>query len=397
MACNLYKIPQAVTPTTLTYTDCDGIDQLISVPVGADYYFCSIDLIVAPAETELVSECKCQCFYVYSTGILPEINISYVDCYGNINTLTNLTTGMKFCGLKFLGADDGSGAIIGTDGSGCILGEGYDCQDFDTTCYTISNGENPVRIYYIDSMGSPQMINEPSGPVNFCATYVLTTSYNEYGDLTPGIPEGTVTANGVCVPNSLGEYECLGNVDCNCYYGYVETEDTTVVYVTCNDEIITSTLPIGFNKLCSKLISKTTPVTTFYNSGVACVDDRCQNFCCQCYTVTNLTPVSYTLTYLDCDLQLTTIDLTKAPTEGSVVQICALNVPIDGVLDGSITIELNGPCYNNQCVNEMSVESQLLYGIKTTLGPCPDICCGKNKAYGGSNGLKITDIKTGLI
>ena len=395
MACNLYKIPQAATPATLTYTDCDGINQTVSVPGGTDYYFCSTNLISVPTETEDLGECKCQCFFVYSTGTLPDINVYYVDCDGNLATLNNLTAGMRFCGLKFLNANDSSGAIIGTDGSQCILGEGYNCQDFDPTCYTISNGEgNPVRIYYIDSTGQPQVIND-NGPIDFCATYVLTTSYDEYGNLTPGVPEGTVTANGVCVFSSLsGDYECLGPVDCNCYYGYVQTEGTTVDHVTCNDEIITSTLSIGFNKLCSKYIIKTTPTTTFYNSGVGCVDGACQNYCCQCYTVSNLTGALYTLTYLNCDLQLATIDLTKVGQPGSVVQICALNVPLDGE---NITIELNGSCYNGQCVAEMSLESQLLYGIKTTLGPCPDICCGKNKAYGGSNGLKITDIKTGLI
>jgi hypothetical protein len=45
----------------------------------------------------------------------------------------------------------------------------------------------------------------------------------------------------------------------------------------------------------------------------------------------------------------------------------------------------------------MSIQDQLLYDILTTYGPCPDICCGKNEAFGGPMGIDVTDINTVLI
>jgi hypothetical protein len=39
-------------------------------------------------------------------------------------------------------------------------------------------------------------------------------------------------------------------------------------------------------------------------------------------------------------------------------------------------------CVNVQCLASLSKKDQLLYSIKTTLGPCPSNCCGKNARAG---------------
>ena len=133
---------------------------------------------------------------------------------------------------------------------------------------------------------------------------------------------------------------------------------------------------------------------TFSDSGLLCDNNRCPNYCCNCYTITNLSGSESFIgfTYLTCDLTMS--EPYDIPASESLT-VCALNVPPDANARYSVT--LNGPCYNGQCVDTMSIQDQLLYDILTTYGPCPDICCGKNEAFGGPMGIDVTDIKSGKV
>jgi hypothetical protein len=127
---------------------------------------------------------------------------------------------------------------------------------------------------------------------------------------------------------------------------------------------------------------------TFFDSGLLCDNNnRCPNYCCNCYTI--ISEGDGTIFYLNCDLQLSEVNVSS----GEPVQICALNVPPGD----KYSVTLNGPCYNGQCVDTMSIQDQLLYDILTTYGPCPDICCGENEAFGGPMGIDVTDIKSGKV
>ncbi len=82
MACNLYKVPSGLTPVTIIYNDCDGVNQSVSVPSEEDdYYFCGNFLISAPGVEEIGS-CSCICYSIYNPEP-GEFTFPYIDCDGN--------------------------------------------------------------------------------------------------------------------------------------------------------------------------------------------------------------------------------------------------------------------------------------------------------------------------
>lgn len=119
MSCNLYKIPQAVTPVTIIYADCDGIDQLVAVPVGADYYFCSTNLISVPEGIVEISICHTPTCDCYSIEANQTYEITYLDCDDNVISIAGVSESkISFCAKAIL--YDSTGVV--SKGYPCING-----------------------------------------------------------------------------------------------------------------------------------------------------------------------------------------------------------------------------------------------------------------------------------
>jgi hypothetical protein len=396
--CNCYSLTNNNGfRTQPKYIDCNGNLQTISLEDGETQKVCSIGLSYSDTENiDIINEgpcidgeCPstpitgdCTCYYVISTNGLETIDVSIVDC-DNIPNVLTLTEGKGFCAKSYISASE-VGSLIGRSNGLCTGGE---CPQ-NVNCYNIdAGGSSDVQTYYIDPEGIVSLISEP-GPVSFCAKVVLT-EYDSTGNPV-GNELGTVTNTGDCIFNETeGLYNCPA--PCYCLYSF---NSTFVDYINCNYESVTLSLSPGFNKICAQSVISSDG--TFFDSGLLCDNNRCPNYCCNCYTITNLGSRPFIgFTYLTCDLTMS--EPYDIPASESLT-VCALNVPPDangGAARYSVT--LNGPCYNGQCVDTMSIQDQLLYDILTTYGPCPDICCGKNEGFGGPVGIDINDIKSGKV
>lgn len=382
--CNCYSLSNTTEVTIKPYyIDCNNTEQQADILAGETQKICSLgfrDVVITGLTITNEGPCingycpvsgDCTCYYVISTNGLETIDVSIVDC-DNIPTVLTLAEGDSFCAKSYI-SSNGRGSLIGRSDGLCTGGL---CPQ-NVSCYNIDAGEGlDVQTYYIDPDGVVSLLLEP-GPVNICAIAILT-EYNELGNPT-GFEVGTVTNTGDCVLAN-GGYNCP--VPCYCFYTF---DSTFVEYTNCNYESVTLSLNPGFNKICAQSVAGSDG--TFYDSGLLCDNNRCPNYCCNCYTILSETDVD--IIYLNCDLQLSQVSIIG----GEPTQICALNIP------NSVryTIILNGPCYNGQCVDTMSIQDQLLYDILTTYGPCPDICCGENEGFGGPVGIDINDIKSGKV
>jgi len=376
------------------YVDCNGIIQSVGLENGETKKVCSIGLSYEGYGLDIINEgpcidgeCPstpitgdCTCYYVIETGTAERfVDVTIIDC-NDITTVLTLTIGDKFCAKNYISSSDAS-ALIGKSDGLCVDGE---CPN-NVSCYNINAGAGlDVQTYYIDTEGSVTLLSEP-GPVNICAKAILTV-YDSTGNPT-GFEVGTVTNTGDCIfIESLSQYTCP--VPCYCFYIF---DSTYVDYTDCNYQNQVLYLNPGFNKICAQSIASVDG--TYYDSGLLCESNRCPNYCCNCYTITNLSESEPFIgfTYLTCDLTMS--EPYDIPA-GKSLTVCALNIP-PNLIGYSIT--LNGPCYNGECVYEMSLEDQLLYGVLTTLGPCPQDCCGENTTLGGPIGIDITDIKSGKV
>lgn len=387
--CNCYSLTNNTGFMVLpNYIDCNGLLRTIRLENGETQKVCSIGLSYSNTENiDIINEgpcidgeCPttpitgdCTCYYVISTNGFETIDVTIVNC-DNISTVLTLAQGKSFCAKSYISASE-VGSLIGKSDGLCTGGE---CPQ-NVNCYNIDAGEgSDVQTYYVNSEGVVNLLLEP-GPVNICVIAILT-AYDESGNPT-GFEVGTVTNKGDCIFNETeGLYNCPA--PCYCFYSF---DSTFVDYINCNYETVTLSLNPGFNKICAQSVISSDG--TFFDSGLLCESNRCPNYCCNCYTI--LSERGAGITYLNCDLQLSEVNVSS----GEPVQICALNVPPNA----RYSVTLNGPCYNGQCVYEMSLEDQLLYDILTTYGPCPDICCGKNEGFGGPVGIDINDIKSGNV
>jgi hypothetical protein len=366
------------------YIDCNGLLQTISLENGETQKICSLgfhDVVISGLTITNEGPCiddkcpttpitgDCTCYYALYDG-----DVTITNCDGIEQTISSTK---RFCALNYISGS--TGMLVGKSGNLCTGGE---CPQ-NVSCYNIDAGEGlDVQTYYISTDGEVGLLLEP-GPVNFCAKAILTV-YDSTGNPT-GFELGTVTNTGDCILVD-GRYNCPA--PCYCFYIF---DSTYVDYTDCNYENNILSLNPGFNKICAQSISSVDG--TYYNSGLLCESNRCPNYCCNCYTITNLSESEPFLgfTYLTCDLTMS--EPYDIPA-GESLTVCALNIPPN--LTG-YSITLNGPCYNGECVYEMSLEDQLLYGVLTTLGPCPQDCCGENTTLGGPMGIDITDIKSGKV
>ena len=106
---------------------------------------------------------------------------------------------------------------------------------------------------------------------------------------------------------------------------------------------------------------------------------------CRCYKIINGGGLGCTTVYYDCNNTLQTLETPKESTSF----ICANSIESSACDSYSEY----GACYNGQCLTGST--EQLLYGLLTTLGPCPDVCDGTAQ-LGGPAGTGLVDIKTGL-
>ena len=388
------------------YVDCNGILQTVNLENGETKKVCSIGLkyegyglIDIINEGPCIDgECPtppitgdCTCYYVIYPGTEKFVDVTIIDC-NNATTVLTLSGAESFCAKSYISSSDAS-ALIGKSDGLCSTfyfdGEPYYGCPQNISCYNIDAGTGlDVKTYYIDSDGIIDLVQQ-AGPVNFCAKAILT-EYDSTGNPT-GFEVGTVTNTGGCIfIESLSQYTCP--VPCYCFYIF---DSTYVEYTDCNYQNQFLYLNPGFNKICAQSISSADG--TYYDSGLLCESNRCPNYCCNCYTITNLSESEPFLgfTYLTCDLTMS--EPYDIPA-GESLTVCALNIPnIPSRNSSTYSVTLNGPCYNGECVYEMSLEDQLLYGVLTTLGPCPQDCCGENTTLGGPMGIDITDIKSGKV
>jgi hypothetical protein len=180
-------------------------------------------------------------------------------------------------------------------------------------------------------------------------------------------------------------FQCIpaGSSSCKCYYG-VGTPESPVegTYLDCNPvsaQTKTFYSDNGLIKFCGNLLDG----SNILDSGKFCEENGCPNFCCECYTITNNNASKIYVQYLDCDNNL--ISLEVEGNSGST--FCGLNVQY--LTLGNFTPKVPNNvvttidvCVNGQCLASLSTKDQLLYSIKTTLGPCPSNCCGKNARAG---------------
>ncbi len=106
---------------------------------------------------------------------------------------------------------------------------------------------------------------------------------------------------------------------------------------------------------------------------------------CRCYKIVQGGSGTCDFNYIDCN----GVSQTTNFLDNSTNYLCIRSVvstTCDSVSD-------NAPCYNGQCLT--GTTDQVLYGILTTLGPCPDVCDGTTPV-GGPAGIGLVDIRTGL-
>ena len=171
MACNLYKVPSVLTPTTIIYIDCDGVVQSVSVPGGDDYYFCSTSLIDGPGVEEIgICNCSCQSINVSTIGL----DITYVDCNDNIVS-ESIPSSIEnplyvFCS-KYLITSSSINPVNPVSDKDCLSGT---CNS-DTSCYTFTPTGETGNIKYYAVNGDLIDINV-NLPINFCGRGIFSTS-----------------------------------------------------------------------------------------------------------------------------------------------------------------------------------------------------------------------------
>ena len=106
---------------------------------------------------------------------------------------------------------------------------------------------------------------------------------------------------------------------------------------------------------------------------------------CRCYKIIQGASGSCDFNYIDCN----GISGTTSFLANSTNYICVKSI----ISSNCDSYSDNAPCYNRQCLT--GTTEQLLYGLLTTLGPCPDVCDGTTP-LGGPTGTSLIDIKTGL-
>ena len=292
MACNLYKVPSELTPATIIYTDCDGVDQVVSVPGGGDYYFCSTSIISGPPEIELIGLCSCNCFAINVTS---GATIDYYDCDNN-QLILNLSADTinpiyTFCASQVNTTSVPFEPII----KDCLTGS---C-DSNPTCYTFTpSGETSV-VKYFDINGDIAQISNPTLEVNICSRGVITY-----------LGGNLINSNNPCTSNT----DCN---DCGCYEFTSNNIDNEIRYVECDGITTVIDTRINFINFCSNgTISLTGG--TLVNNGL-CVDGFCIDNC-YCYTI-DTNGASTTLSYIECDNSLGAISLVSSSTK-----ICAQSI-----------------------------------------------------------------------
>lgn len=306
------------------------------------------------------------------------LDIYYTDCNGNavLDTVNPLVP-ISRCILEITNIADG---LIANN-----MGLCDDCR-----CRTALNttGSGSGKLRYVDCNNNLITSGDVgSGSyIQFCAKLV---SFELGGTWD-------VTNGDTCIDNKC---------PCKCYYTIAETRDKTLRYFDCdsNGQATVVLANSGLFKNCNTyIIQGPSSPTVMYDSGNSCVGGNCPTFFCQCYTVTNNgLNNNVGVVYLNCDSNMST-DILIAP--GETFTFCALNVQylngrggVSPIFPEDFSVTNSGDCFNGQCQQNLSIEDQLLYDILTTMGPCPDICEGKNEAFGGPNGIEINDIKTGLV
>lgn len=107
---------------------------------------------------------------------------------------------------------------------------------------------------------------------------------------------------------------------------------------------------------------------------------------CRCYKIIQGSSGPCTFDYIDCN----GVAQSAAVADSSTEYLCIRSV----VSSDCDSYTDNAPCYNGVCLTGST--EQLLYGLLTTLGPCPDVCDGTAPGIGGPAGTSLIDIKTGL-
>ena len=302
--------------------------------------------------------------------------IYYNDCNSGATSTTVSADSLIYrCIFEITNVADG---LVVTDVGPCT----------DCLCRTVQNtGGSSGKFYYVDCDNNLQLTPIIGGGsyIQVCAKVL---SFDDGGSWS-------VSNGDTCIDNKC---------PCKCYYTIAETQDKILRYFDCdsNAQATVVLANSGLFKNCNTFIIQGLSSPTYmYNSGNLCVGGNCPTFFCQCYTITNNgLSTGVGVVYLDCNNQIVTQVIN--PTE--TFTFCALNVQylndrgaITPIFPADFSVTNSGDCFNGQCEQSLSIEDQLLYNILTTLGPCPDICEGKNEAFGGSSGLKINDIKTGLV
>ena len=302
MACNLYKIPSVLTPTTIIYIDCDGVTQSFAVPGGSDYYFCSTGLITVPVETEEISICICSCQSINVSTI--ELDITYVDCNDNIVS-ESIPSSIEnplyvFCS-KYLIFSSSPEPVNPVSDKDCLSGT---CNS-NTSCYTFTpTGETGIIKYY--AVNGDLIDTNVSLPINFCGRGIFATS------------------NGVLVNNNT---PCTSNYDCNdcyCYSIYNRGEEFTFSYTNCGGVTTGQVIPLGITSFCSVSIITQVDITPLSNLSVLFTGDTCSSgsCVCNCYSLTNNTGSMVQPNYIDCNGLLQTIIL----EDGETQKVCSIGL-----------------------------------------------------------------------
>lgn len=317
---------------------------------------------------------SCTCWTVENLIESP-VEVSYTDCSSNPSTIiVEPTQIIKICAYDINLSD--SYKVFNTENL-CVNGECV-CRCFLVVNESIDLTTTlPIDVPYLDCDGIGQSLHIDGGSSDFtystkvCAIYV---------DPVPPFPSITLWAS------KMGDPCIGGDCPCKCYY-VVNQDKWKTNYFDCNGNytVIDSNMYPNQDivRFCTSYVDAFQG--NIFDSGEYCNLYNCNDFCCNCYIVTNNTGKKLSIQYLDCDYNLLSLEM----ADSGPTTFCGLNVQylIDGEAnytptphDGIDTII--DTCVNGQCLSTLSTKDQLLYKLNTTLGPCPNNCCGKTAAFG---------------
>jgi hypothetical protein len=162
ITCKCYTVDPSVAqdPVSVTYTDCETGNQVITGIINNSINFCAEEgtvSVTGDPNVTIGDVCKdntdCQSLFCACSRVLVEnddVTINYSDCNGS-SISENLNPGVyRICSSTEISVSGPGTADIQYESSGYNCAQGTCNYDYGTCYYFIVNGTSPITYYYYD-------------------------------------------------------------------------------------------------------------------------------------------------------------------------------------------------------------------------------------------------------